>query len=353
MKHFFERRLAELPLRPRRPGSTLNLSSNELHHPDLSRIVGEILADMPAEAVTRYPSYDAATEAAASYLGVEADRVLLTAGSDDGARIVAHGLASPVGRAVLQVPNYEGWEHHLRSHAVELVRWEVSPSDLGTERAIELLGSDRPSLLVLSNPVGPLGVMMPTEALLDLARRVRDRHLLVLDECYVDFSGATHGALGAEVVRVRSFSKSFGIAGARVGAVTGPREIIAYLRRLRPENAVSGPALYLVERLLRRRSELERVARDIVAARGELAEAVIARRPTWRPLDSRANFACFVVPTEAEARTTADALLARGVRVKAFTTGGNAYVRVTAAPAAVIAPFFAALDEVPPWPRAG
>ena len=112
-------------------------------------------------------------------------------------------------------------------------------------------------------------------------------HLLIIDEAYVDFAGFDHLSLAKEfenVLLVRSFSKGWGVAGARLALIIGSTRVIEYLKRYNPMNPVSGPSIAIVTQLLREYSQLCHAQGDVPSSttpstlEEELAEQTIRGR---------------------------------------------------------------------------
>src|SRR5439155_439913 len=98
--------------------------------------------------------------------------------------------------------------------------WELPPS----------LGPDPARLKFIVNPNSPTGALFPTPAV--EAAVVASSGLVAIDEAYVDF--APHSCLPLlgrhqNVVLLRTFSKSYGLAGLRIGFALGPRDVIEAL----------------------------------------------------------------------------------------------------------------------------
>ncbi|MCC8950224.1 aminotransferase class I/II-fold pyridoxal phosphate-dependent enzyme [Bradyrhizobium sp. Arg62] len=195
------------------------------------------------------------------------------AGSDALIGVILDALGAAGGRMILQVPNYYGWSHYAMLRKLALTAIPIGlPNTTGVGFA-ELLGAaekSEPSLVVVSNPNSPSGHLLMGHELQHLAHICsRHGHLLVVDECFAAFAPVNHFAsLGQydHIVLVRSYSKSLGLAGARIAVSITSRRIARILSAYRTESAVSGPALHLLERLLSRPQELESIWRDIVAA---------------------------------------------------------------------------------------
>lgn len=173
--------------------------------------------------------------------------------------------------------------------------------------------------------------------------------MLFVDEAYADFSGETliddaaFGAFGNLVVG-RTFSKSYGLAGLRVGAVIGAAETLAPLRRVVPPYSLNAWAAAALPVAIR-----DRAYRDWYCAQAAESRALLAAAcarlgiETW---PSAANFVLARVGPNVAA--IVEALAARGVTVRnrSADPGCEGCVRITAGVVDDTRGAIAALEEV-------
>jgi histidinol-phosphate aminotransferase len=320
----------------------LNLASNEFVHPVVDQLVEEAMRSLPARRISAYADPQELVEVLAGRLGLPVGRVLVTAGSDDAIRCLAAAVFRSTGRLVLQEPNYDLVRKYaelngVAVHGVGLARgayrFEIA-SIVDTVRHVE---RDGPAVAYVSNPNGPVGSCFPLTEMRELADHCADRgHLLVVDEAYVPYNGFDHLALlhaARPVVLVRSFSKSLGTAGGRVGMVAADEELIAYLRRWYPMNPLSGPAIHLMRFLLEHEVELAAARAEIVDTRDWFAAEIAGAIEGWTAVPSDTNFVNFDVGDPALADEVAARLRARAVHVRPMRAvpGLERCLRVTVA----------------------
>ena len=187
----------------------------------------------------RYPDPSSATAAVAARHGRPLDEVLLTAGAAEAFVLLARVLR-PV-HAVCVHPSFTEPEAALRAagHAVDRVvlappyRLDDVP-DAVPEQA---------DLVVVGNPTNPTGVLHA-----DLARLCRPGRTVVVDEAFLDGVPGEPGALAGRsdlpgLVVVRSLTKTWALAGLRVGYLLAEPALVRALRDAQPLWAVSTPAL--------------------------------------------------------------------------------------------------------------
>ena len=189
--------------------------------------------------IARYPDPAGATAAIAHRHGRPVDEVLLTAGATEAFTLIARAFAPSA--AVVVHPQFTEPELALRAagHAVGRVVLRAP----FTLEARDVPG--QADLVVVGNPTNPTSVLHPAQTLRALARPGR---LLVVDEAFADCVPGETESLAADrdlpgLVVVRSLTKTFGLAGLRIGYVLAAPEIVASLAAVQPKWSVSGPAL--------------------------------------------------------------------------------------------------------------
>ena len=200
-----------------------------------------------------YPSSDHATlrEAIAKVHGLEAARIICGAGSDEIIAFLCNVYAGP-GDEVLYT------EHGFSMYAISALAAGATPvvaRETNRHADVDaLLAACTPNtkLVFLANPNNPTGTMISTAEVTRLAEGLPPQALLVLDGAYADFilGFDGHAALVEarnNVVMTRTFSKIYGLGGARVGWGYGPDHVIDALNRVRGPFNVSAAGLAAAE----------------------------------------------------------------------------------------------------------
>lgn len=273
--------------------------------------------------LNRYPDPQprALRERLAELYGVAGENVLIGRGSDEAIDLLVRAFCGEGRDAILiSPPTFGMYAVAARTQGAAII--EV-PLGNGFELDVDdLLAhvTDNTKLVFVCSPNNPTGALVPLTAIARLALALRDRALVVVDEAYLEFAdGATSAA--ALVARedniavLRTLSKAYALAGARIGTLIAHAQVVALLRRIQapyplPTNCVDAAMAALTPsaldearsriRLLLR--ERERVARALAKATGVLGV-----------LPSAANFLCVRF---ADAAATYRALLAIGILVR-------------------------------------
>lgn len=204
-------------------------------------------------------------------------------------------------------------------------------------------------LVYMANPDNPMGSWHDGAALADALSHLPDGTLLVLDEAYVDTAPeGTALPLPADdprVIRMRTFSKAYGLAGARVGYAIGAPELITAFHKVRNHFGMNRGAQAAALAALQDQPYLRQVVSKIDTARNRIAE--IARDNSLTPLPSAANFVAIDCGADgAFAKAVLDGLVARGIFVRMpFAAPQNRCIRVSCGTPEQLDAFAAALPE--------
>ncbi|MEU5462099.1 Rv2231c family pyridoxal phosphate-dependent protein CobC [Streptomyces althioticus] len=217
-----------------------------------------------------YPDGRAARAAVAARHGLPVERVLLTAGAAEAFVLLARALKAS--RPVVVHPQFTEPEAALRDAGHTVDRVLLRESD-GFRLDPAAVPGDA-DLVVIGNPTNPTSVLHPAEVLAGLARPGRT---LVVDEAFMDAVPGEREALAGRtdvpgLVVLRSLTKTWGLAGLRIGYVVAAPETIARLERAQPLWPVSTPALAAAEACVSPAAlaEAEEAARVVAADRAYL-----------------------------------------------------------------------------------
>ncbi|MBR7829682.1 threonine-phosphate decarboxylase [Actinospica sp. MGRD01-02] len=201
-------------------------------------LLDRIAATLPGLAA--YPDAADATAAVARLHGRPVDEVLLTSGAAEAFVLLARALRPR--RAVVVHPQFTEPEAALAAAGHEVARVLLTAAD-GFRLDPALVPGDS-DLVVIGNPTNPTGVLHPAAELAALARPGRT---LVVDEAFMDaVPGQPESLSSAELpglVVLRSLTKTWGLAGLRIGYAVGDPAVLAELREAQPLWSVSSPAL--------------------------------------------------------------------------------------------------------------
>ena len=243
----------------------------------------EALARLRPEELGFYPPYAGATDAVAKYLGVEAERITLVNGLDEGIMAVAVAylraeIGGPRLEAIVPEPAFEIFRFDTAVAGGKLV--QVMPHADFSFPLDEVLAAITPNTRVvfLTNPNNPTGVGMPLDALRTVAGAVPPGAIVFVDEAYAEFSGISFLpdlARFPNVIVGRTFSKAFGLAGIRIGCMVGDPATMYPIRQAVPVYSVNIAAVAAVQAALQ----------DLDHLNGYLAQVVESKRLLYEACD--------------------------------------------------------------------
>lgn len=202
-----------------------------------------------------YPDGSSARAAVADRHGLPVERVLLTAGAAEAFVLIARAL--PVRRPVVVHPQFTEPEAALRAAGHEVGRVLLRAED--GFRLDPAAVPEEADLVMVGNPTNPTSVLHPAALLEKLARPGRT---LVVDEAFMDVVPGEREALCDRtdvpgLVVLRSLTKTWGLAGLRIGYVLAEPETVARLADAQPLWPVSTPALAAAEACMEPRALVE------------------------------------------------------------------------------------------------
>ena len=170
-----------------------------------------------------------------------------------------------------------------------------------------------------NNPTGAIEAATNLTIILDAASGLPNPPLIVVDEAYFEYSGAS--VIGwrerySNLIAVRTVSKAFALAGARVGFAIGGRAVIERLERVRPPGSISTISAHVAARALSAPDYALENVRMLQAERDWLAAGLAALG--WTSAQSITNFLLVRIGDHDAAERATDALLHAGIVPRTF-----------------------------------
>ncbi|MDY0297730.1 MAG: histidinol dehydrogenase [Acidobacteriota bacterium] len=271
------------------------------------------------EKLNRYPDprqSDLTRRIAAEYAW-EPQRILLGNGSDELIDILIRGFCGRRGdRVLICPPAYGMYAVSARANGVDVVEVPLGPRfSLDAQAVVRRARESNARLVFLTSPNNPTGNLLDKKSILDVVRD--SQAAVVVDEAYIDFASdpgfAAASAEFSNLFVLRTFSKSWGAAGVRVGLLLGHAAVLAVLRNLQAPYNISQPNQEALTRILDFKNTRERVLRELVSEREFLSAALRQLECVDEVFPSQANFLLVRFPDGADALRF---LESRGVRVR-------------------------------------
>jgi histidinol-phosphate aminotransferase len=240
-------------------------------------------------------------ESLSEHLDVPADQILLGSGIDEILRMSAAAFLGPNRKLVMAAPSYEVITRYASALGSEVVSVPLR-KDHGHDLDAMLARVDgKTGAIYICNPNNPTGTLSDRKRLEKFIQTVPEPVLLIVDEAYHEYVGSSNAYTSMihyrtqreNLIVARTFSKVYGLAGARLGLAVGR---LAVLERLAARRALSGInefALVAGAAAVRDKTHTERCVRQNQDDRQEFINQVNARM--LRALDSHTNFVCLNV----------------------------------------------------------
>jgi len=245
-------------------------------------------------------------------------QIVIGSGIDDLMGLAVRAFVAPGDAALATRGTYPTLAYHIVGYGGRLLtipyRGDGTPD---CEALLETAVRERPRLVYLANPDNPSGRFIGREKLARFYEALPHDTLLLLDEAYADFieeEALLEPIFEDRLIRLRTFSKAYGLAGARIGYALAPQRTVQTFAKIRlhygiNRNAQVGALASLEDDDFRRHvvAETSRAREDYYRLARELGRGYI---------ESFTNFVCIDMETVAQATRVMTELLARGVWVR-------------------------------------
>jgi len=297
------------------PGTkVVKLNTNENPYPPSDDAMA-VLRDFDFDLLRRYPHPYAAAfrEVAGEALGFDSDWILVGNGSDDLLTMIMRSIAEPGRPVVFPMPTYVLYRTLAEIQDAEIV--EV-PFDDDYTLPVDALVAAGGAVTLVANPNSPSGTMASNDQLADLARRLDG--VLVVDEAYGDFADANALDLARRfdnVIVLRTLSKSYSLAGLRVGFGVANPALLDGLAKVKDSYNVNALSCAVGAAAMRDQAHMAANAKRIRASRAKLTSDLEALGFAVFP--SQSNFV-LARPADGRGARLYEALKARGILVRYF-----------------------------------
>lgn len=320
----------------------VKLNTNENPYPPSPRVLAALKkAVAPTLRLYPEPLSDSLRAVAASVYGVRVENIIVGNGSDELLSMLMRSVIGLGDRVAYAMPTYSLYETliEIQGGVAAVVDY---PENFSIPNA---LAAQNAALTFLCNPNSPSGTLVSLQEIDRLARSVSG--ILVVDEAYVDFAD-TEGASVLPLIRqlpnlvvLRTFSKSFSLAGMRVGVAFAPEPIIGGMMKVKDSYNVNRLSLVAATAALQDLPWMARNVRRIQRNRRQLIAGV--QKLGFQALPSQSNFVLARKPGK-NLKEAYEALKRQRILVRYFDAPGlRDCIRITVGTAREIAVLLRAL----------
>jgi histidinol-phosphate aminotransferase len=170
--------------------------------------------------------------------GLTKENILMGAGSSEILGIVAQYAALKPGTAIAADPTFGIWFTSAERSGLEIIKVPLTADKKHDLQRMKEKITEQTRLFYICNPNNPTGTVLPATELKDLISEVSKKTLVLLDEAYTEYSDETTLAAmvkdNPNLVIAKTFSKIYGMAGARIGYALAQADTIKQLNELQP-----------------------------------------------------------------------------------------------------------------------
>jgi len=310
----------------------LRLGANESSFGPSPRAIAAMREEAPRNSWYGDPESYELRSALARRLGCSVENLIVGSGIDDLHSLVVRTFCAPGSTALETEGTYATFAYHVAAYGVRL-RTVPYRSDGGVDvdALIDVARREQPKMIYLANPDNPSGTFVEPEAVATLRDALLPDQVLVLDEAYADFvppEKLLQPLLDPQVIRMRTFSKAYGLAGARIGYAICDPQIVRTFQNIRQHFGINRNGQIAALASLEDDAFVRGVVDEV--ERGREDYYALAARHGLRSVRSLTNFVCIEIGTKAEANAFLEDLLRRGVFVrKPSAPPLDGYIRVT------------------------
>lgn len=212
-----------------------------------------------------YPEYRELCKAVSKYCSFKESEVLVTNGSDEAIDISMRCFVKPRSRVILVEPTFPMFRIYAQAANAKIKKLKFDRDLKFPLKELIKAVDSKTSMVVLCSPNNPTGSALAAENIEKILRKAKNAAVLV-DEAYYEFSGVSCAELARKyenLIVTRTFSKAFGLAGARCGYAISNSENISIMQRLASPYKVNSFAVNAVIGALKDREYVGKYVREV------------------------------------------------------------------------------------------
>ena len=212
----------------------VNANECNLNLPPL--VEERVLSRLSRVAFNRYPNYeyDSLREQIARNFSIDVEQILLGSGSSEIIEKLFYAFGgSTSSKIIYPQPSFSMYKIYAKAAEAQPIPFELDDKyDLDVDKYIATIKKEEPTLAVVCNPNNPTGNVLTVDQIEEIVKNVNCAFLV--DEAYVEFYGKSAVNLVkkySNLIVARTFSKAYGLAGARVGYMIANKEVTKMIEK--------------------------------------------------------------------------------------------------------------------------
>lgn len=310
--------------------SGIVLDANENEENFYLKYKEEIIKELDNISINRYPDFDGGKvrNSLASYANVIPENIIIGNGSDELLSIIVDAFIEIDDSIVTISPTFSMYEIYGKVAGGNIINIERDENfNFNVDEVINKAKESKAKLIFLCNPNNPTGTSISQDDIVKVIENTSS--LVVLDEAYYEFFGETlMESIGKypNLIILRTLSKAFGLAGARIGYGVSSKEIIEVLYKVKPPYNVNSLTCAFGLVYLNHTDEILYECSKIIERREKLYKEFLKREEV-KVYESRANFLLIKV---IDGNEVINRLEEEKIRVRKYSGGRLLnYLRIT------------------------
>ncbi len=240
------------------------LDKNENIDDYLSDKISSIIRKLPPYSIFGYPDLNFIYEKFSKIFNVKKENLLICNGSDGGIRATFDCFVKKSDKVLIPEPTFAMYNVYSNLFKSKLLSFKYSLINgnfvFDIEKFLLIIKKKKPKLICLANPDSPSGTVLHVKEIIKIIKAAKKiRCIVLVDEAYYPFSNITlKNKINSfnNLVIVRSLSKSWALAGLRVGYIMSNKKIIHYITSAKPMYEIGGLQTYILSKLLQKNYHL-------------------------------------------------------------------------------------------------
>ncbi|HZT34694.1 MAG TPA: histidinol-phosphate transaminase, partial [Nitrososphaera sp.] len=310
--------------RPRKISDAIKLDSNENFV-----LEQDFIASSLAEAARRcdlreYPidELDMLYDGLESYTGIEKKFIAAGSGSDQIIELILSAIGGK--RATVFSPTFSYFVNRCDLHQISVDSVQLQP-DFSIDKKKFIASAKKSDLIYICSPNNPTGNQIEPKTVVEVLDSARKNALVLVDEAYAEFADsslAEEATKRDNLVVLRTLSKAFGLAGARVGYMIAGRAFSELFRTtIQSPYPISTPSLLVASAVLSRADYVRKTIDLIKSERARMLAELGSDSGHVRAFNSDANF--ILVSAGKNFKSVVEALASESIVVKVLGNIGG------------------------------
>lgn len=309
------------PYKPKNYKVVAKLDANENNHVAL-KLNDKIIEELKNLKINEYPDSDSTVVRGmlAEDLGVSIDQIILGCGSDQIITLIINAFIDKGDKILIHTPTFD--MYRITNQVAGGVTLEVPLGEnfeFNCAEFIRAMKEEKPKIIFLTNPNNPTGGVIPKDEILQVIEN--STGIVAIDEAYMEFykdSAIDLVERYNNVVVLRTLSKAFGLAGARVGYSIASTELTEVINRVKPPYNVSSIDQLAAKVCLENKEWSKDIIEEIIDER-ERVKDNLNKLCNIKVYNSEANFILFNIKN---AKDIYEHLINKGVLIRYFGEQG-------------------------------